>query len=369
MAAEERYQKLQNLPDDGELNEAICLVEICANLTKGVQNTQAMKKKSKKDNSPVTIADLAVQALVTLYLQETRQGFHLIAEEDSTQCKDGEILTSVTNLINTHFPFESCGERTEFTTQEVINALENSDADPSLVPECWVMDPIDGTRGFVNSEQYAVALGKIKDGKLEFACVACPNVPEERPFINTCTYNAESHFYSAPGNDPEQQTSWLMAAIRGHGCRQTYFDLGQTGTLFEGMEQCQVSTKEGLFDFNFCESSNHPPGTQAKTARMVKATEDPEPTYRMDSMVKYCLVAAGEMDGYLRFSGCGRQKVWDHVGELLVTEAGGSVTDVEGRGLNFGLGKFLTENTQIVASNGNSHQLILDVAEAVIKGS
>lgn len=30
----------------------------------------------------------------------------------------------------------------------------------------WVLDPIDGTRGFVGMRQYAVCLGLIKDGEV-----------------------------------------------------------------------------------------------------------------------------------------------------------------------------------------------------------
>lgn len=32
----------------------------------------------------------------------------------------------------------------------------------------WVLDPIDGTRGFVGMRQYAVCLGLIKDGEVSW---------------------------------------------------------------------------------------------------------------------------------------------------------------------------------------------------------
>lgn len=365
MAAEERHLKEQNLPDDAELNEAIFLTEICGNLTHIVQGSKELGERRKGDCSEVTKADLAVQALVTLYLQETRQRFHLCAEEDSSQLKDKEMLLAVTNLVNEHFPFSVCNDRESFTTEDIIAALDNADADTSKVNECWVMDPIDGTRGFVNYGQYAVALGKISDGGLEFAVVCSPNVPQGS-FADLCSYDAEYDHYACPGYNPEQKDAQLLAALRGHGCRETRFEFGSTGLMFEGMESVNVSQKTALFDFKFCESSNFPPTSQAKTARLVSATDNP--MYRLDSMAKYCLVATGEMEGYLRFSGVGRQKIWDHVGELLVIEAGGMVTDVNGKRLKMSVGKFMTENIQIVASNGKCHQAILDVAEAVLKG-
>jgi len=366
MAAAERHIKKQNLPDDAELNEAIFLTEICGNLTRTVQGSKELKERTKGDCSPVTKADLAVQALVTLYLQETRQRFNLCAEEDSSQVKDEEMLLAVTALVNEHFPFSVCPDRESFTTEDITSALDNADADTSKVNECWVMDPIDGTRGFVRYGQYAVALGKIKDGGLELAVVCSPNVPAGRPFTDLCTYDAESDSHQSPGYNSEQTDASLLAALRGHGCRETRFEFGSTGLMFEGMDPINVSNKTALFEFNFCESVNFPPPSQAKTARLVSAADNP--MYQLDSMAKYSLVAAGEMDCYLRFSGMGRQKIWDHVGELLVIEAGGMVTDVNGKRLNFTVGKKLTENIQIVASNGKCHQAILDVAEAVLKG-
>ena len=56
------------------------------------------------------------------------------------------MLLAVTGLVNEHFPFSVCKDRESFTTEDVISALDNADADTSKVNECWVMDPIDGTR-------------------------------------------------------------------------------------------------------------------------------------------------------------------------------------------------------------------------------
>jgi len=83
-------------------------------------------------------------------------------------------------------------------------------------------------------------------------------------------------------------------------------------------------------------------------------------------MAKYALVASGQLDGYVRFSGAGKQKAWDHVGELLVLEAGGSVTDLNENSLNFTVGILLTfNNTGLVASNGKVHGDILEVSRTV----
>ena len=41
----------------------------------------------------------------------------------------------------------------------------------------WVLDPIDGTRGFVGQRQYAVCLGMLQEGEVVLGVLGCPNLP------------------------------------------------------------------------------------------------------------------------------------------------------------------------------------------------
>ena len=61
------------------------------------------------------------------------------------------------------------------------------------------------------------------------------------------------------------------------------------------------------------------------------------PPLRVDSMVKYALLARGDAQLYLRLPGAGyAEKIWDHAaGVLVVTEAGGTVSDIHGKPLEF----------------------------------
>lgn len=43
----------------------------------------------------------------------------------------------------------------------------------------WVLDPIDGTRGFVGMRQYAVCLGMLQDGDVALGVLGCPNLPQD----------------------------------------------------------------------------------------------------------------------------------------------------------------------------------------------
>jgi len=43
-------------------------------------------------------------------------------------------------------------------------------------PSLWTLDPIDGTKGFLRREQYAIALAFIRDGRVELGVLGCPEL-------------------------------------------------------------------------------------------------------------------------------------------------------------------------------------------------
>jgi 3'(2'), 5'-bisphosphate nucleotidase len=52
--------------------------------------------------------------------------------------------------------------------------------------------------------------------------------------------------------------------------------------------------------------------------------------------------------------------VWDHAGGVLVVEeAGGIVTDIDGQPLDFSLGRELSRNRGVIVSNGQFHDRLL----------
>lgn len=50
----------------------------------------------------------------------------------------------------------------------------------------WVLDPIDGTRGFVGMRQYAVCLGLIQDEEVVVGVLGCPNLPQGQVTDDDC---------------------------------------------------------------------------------------------------------------------------------------------------------------------------------------
>jgi 3'(2'), 5'-bisphosphate nucleotidase len=124
----------------------------------------------------------------------------------------------------------------------------------------------------------------------------------------------------------------------------------------------RVSANRATTAARFCESvesghSSH--GDAAELAKRLGITATP---VRMDSQAKYAVVARGEADIYLRLPTRGdyREKIWDHAGGvLIVTEAGGRVSDVDGKPLEFHHGAELLANRGVIVTNGPLHDAVL----------
>jgi len=90
---------------------------------------------------------------------------------------------------------------------------------------------------------------------------------------------------------------------------------------------------------------------------------------RMDSQCKYASIARGDASIYLRLptkKGY-EEKIWDHAsGWLLVHEAGGKVTDVNGKELDFSIGRTLKANSGVIATNGPIHTAVVSAVTTVL---
>jgi 3'(2'), 5'-bisphosphate nucleotidase len=89
----------------------------------------------------------------------------------------------------------------------------------------------------------------------------------------------------------------------------------------------------------------------------------------MDSQAKYATVARGFADAYLRLpTKTGYfEKIWDHAGGIaVVEEAGGRVTDVAGKTLDFSRGRELNQNRGVIVTNGLLHDQIVAAVQSVL---
>lgn len=312
---------------------ALAAVREAARLCRAVQLQISAEVLEKKDKSPVTVADFGSQALVCRTLHEAFPDDPVIAEEDSAELRQkAGLLEQVVEHVQTLRPGAD-GEA-------VCRWIDYGGA-KAYSPRFWTLDPIDGTKGFLRSEQYAIALALVVDGEVTVGALACPNLPVD------------------PG---AAQLGVIYVAVRGEGVVRVPMD-------GDGEAQpVQVSTTASGHTARFCESVESGHTAQDDAANVATTLGISAAPVRMDSQAKYAVVARGEADIYLRLPTRPGyvERIWDHAaGVLVVTEAGGRATDIFGRTLDFSHGAGLEQNKGVIVTNGRLHEAVLGALEKV----
>ena len=318
--------------DTPEIRFAIKAARQAALLVKDIQAEMVTDALTKDDRSPVTIADFAAQALVAHLLKSTFPEDVLVGEENASVLREEEgqqTLQIITKYIKTRIQ--------KLTKADVADLIDYGAKEP--VKRFWTVDPIDGTKGFLRGEQYAVALALIENNEVQIGVLACPNL--------TDGYKPE---IGGPGS--------LIVAQRGEGTWTTNL----TGSL--EFTQLKVSDVEDPKDARFLRSyeSGHTNVSQLDVIGEVMGVAA-EPV-RMDSQAKYGVLAAGGGDIIFRLISSKlpdyKEKIWDQAaGSIVCEEAGGKITDLDGTPLDFSQGRTLAKNRGVVASNSKLHHLAL----------
>lgn len=286
---------------------------------------------TKGDASPVTVADFAAQAIVCATLVDRLGAIELVGEESSSDLADNEPLRDgVIDLV-------AAQRGSDVSAQQVLEWISVGHAD-GLGDRHWTLDPIDGTKGFLRGDQYAIALALIEDGEVVLGVLGCPNLP-----------------------NPDGSRGAIFVAVDGR-CEMY-------GPVGDRARPVQVAAPATLAQARLCESveaghSNH--DHSSLIAARLGITAEP---YRIDSQCKYGAVARGDASIYLRLPTRAdyREKVWDHAaGKFVVEQAGGRVTDVDGLPLDFSHGRVLEGNRGVIATDGRFHDRVVAATQAVL---
>lgn len=320
-----------------EQSLAIAAVREAAHLCRKVQVQITPDVLEKKDKSPVTVADFGTQALICRQIDLKFPNDPIIGEEDASDLRSNnnqQLLHQITSHVNEFTP--------EADSQTVCNWIDRGGAS-DYSPRFWTLDPIDGTKGFLRGDQYAIALALIIDGQIAVAALGCPNLSAD---INGQTYNG-----------------LIFTAVVGQGTTMLPID----DPDHPGITIHVTSTNHSA-DARFCESveSGHTSHSDsASIARELGINNEP---YRIDSQCKYAAVARGDADIYLRLPTRPGyvERIWDHAaGVLVVTEAGGSVSDIAGNPLEFNHGQGLEKNKGVIVTNGKLHDAVIQAIQSV----
>ena len=145
----------------------------------------------------------------------------------------------------------------------------------------------------------------------------------------------------------------VAIAIRGGGAWKEPLEGGQRDQLTVS----QVAEPNHARLIQSVEPSHTNKAVMQRIRAELRIATDP---VRMDSQVKYLLIASGEVDMMFRLTPAVdpgfRSMIWDQAaGSLFVEEAGGRVSDLDGQALDFSTGAQLTSNRGVLATNGPLH--------------
>jgi 3'(2'), 5'-bisphosphate nucleotidase len=327
-----------------EIKFALHAVRQSAQLVQQIHSETVTHHLTKDDRSPVTLADFASQALVAQLLSEAFPFDPLVAEEDASAFrspseagkeKAESLLEQVTDYVARFAPTAN--------PNNVCNWIDYGRSMPS--GRFWTLDPIDGTKGFLRGDQYAVALALVIDGQVQVGVLGCPNL--------------------ADGYRPDLEgAGTLVIAARGQG---TWFTpLADPGSY----EQLNVSQRSSPAEARLLRSFESGHTDASKIEELADVLGIQTQPVRMDSQAKYSVLAAGKGDLMLRLLSPDkpnyREKIWDQAaGSLVIEEAGGQVSDLDGKPLDFTAGRTLAHNRGILASNGLLHPAALEALTTI----
>ncbi len=294
---------------------------------------------TKDDRSPVTVADFAVQAIIAMELTDALGETLIVGEEtaDALRLDDhSALLEAVVSAVREYRP--------QVEAPEVLAAIDAGNHD-ATAESYWVLDPIDGTKGFLRGQQYAVALAHLASGRVDLGVMGCPNLSLD-------------HSRPLDAADPHGS---IYTAVRGGGASETPAD--DPSAAPRPIRRDPTGPAEPI---RLCASVEAAHSKHRDVERVVERLGGLIEYARLDSQSKYALVARGQADAYLRLPTRKAyvEKIWDQAaGMLIATEAGAVVTDITGAPLDFSHGPRLEANRGIVCARADLHGRIIEAIE------
>ena len=269
----------------------------------------------KEDRSLVTAADLAAQALILKTLIEHLPGEQVLAEE-SVETLDPpgrtEVVLELVEQIDGH-------SISKAELREWIGYRGEEDSD-----RIWLLDPIDGTKGYVRGSGYALSLATLEEDRVTRSYLA---VPESTLHV-------------------EGVTGFLFSAVRQEGAFKYDIVNGEVQSITP--PPAPVAGRDALViaATRAHENVDLPPGAAAQGFEVGLLS--------MDSIAKYAALSTGAAHLYPRKPSrwIGPFYCWDHAaGVLLVEETDGKVTDLTGKSFDWSNKERLIHNKGIFAAS------------------
>lgn len=292
------------------------------------ESTLSGVPEAKTGDEPVTIADYAAQAILLRTIARVAPSHAILAEESSAHLRgQGESTRSRVRDLVADALCES------LTFDAVCALIDHAGAES---PFAWAIDPIDGTRGFIRRDQYCVAVALLERGVPLLGVLACPNLA------------VDSRSSAGP-------KGVLFVARRGEGAWSEPLAGGPRARIHVR----DITDPTAMRILASVETAHGDPALIDRVVHDLHLGG----MVRIDSQVKYGALARGDAEFYVRPRNRPerRENVWDHAaGVLMVEEAGGKATDLDGKPLDFSTGRKMLHNRGVLVSHGPWHDKLLE---------
>ncbi|EMR68432.1 putative 3 -bisphosphate nucleotidase protein [Eutypa lata UCREL1] len=349
-------------PYSRELEVAFGALQKAAKISRSVLAEADLGVLAKDDLSPVTIADFAIQALLTATFHAAFPDDKFVGEESAAELRENPTLLA---RVWGHLRRDA-GEDEDGIPDSPEQACEMIDWCGAGVPggagsgRVWVFDPIDGTQNFVHGGLYAINVALLEDGKQVLSAVGCPNLAldAQAPVLDSSL-------------DPDGR-GCIAFAVRGHGTHVR-------SLLAEGSsDETPITIRtipqhaETARDLQSVTSmSALASGLEDLHAAAAAQLQMPFPGCNLLPWVlRYVVMGLGLANTtFWVYVSRGRlAKTWDHAGAMLLfEEVGGKITDVDGRPIDLTAGRKLSANYGFVAAPGNLHDRVLRTLQDVVR--
>lgn len=324
---------------------------------------QELGTVSKDDLSHVTIADFAIQALLTSTLHAAFPNDSFVGEESAAALRANPALlervwqalqairvdSAPATIAAVTFPdspermcqlIDWCGEGVPHTTGRV-----------------WVFDPIDGTENFIQGLVYAVNVALLVDSAQTLSVVGCPNMSMD------LRYPAGDDSLDPAGD------GCLLFTARGHGAwvRKLHGPVGEA--VVEAKRVPRHAGTEMLGDLRSVSARNTSGlGTVHAEVAGRLGVEFPG-CVLLPWVIRWVLLAlgVGNATWWVYKSRSRLAKIWDHAGAMLLfEEVGGRISDVDGEPISMVAGREMRANYGFVAAPAALHATVLETVREVL---
>ncbi|KAK4152294.1 hypothetical protein C8A00DRAFT_44641 [Chaetomidium leptoderma] len=348
-----------------ELEAAIAAAETAAHISREVlaaaqaDATAGSFDVVKDDLSPVTVADFAIQALLTRTLGDAFPADGFIGEESADELRQSpkllsRVLAVLAQCAAANTPFRDADDLCD-----VIDSC--STLAPGTGPDrIWVFDPIDGTKTFIRHEQYAVNIALLEGKRQVLSVVACPllSVDVRAPVTDDSV-------------DPTGR-GCLLYAVRGYGA-YTRPLLGDPGEVLQPRRiprHAENATSPRDLRSVTCWALLDS-GVDVVHKGVAEQLQVPFPGCDLLGWVpRWAVMAVGaaNMTVWVYKKRDRYAKIWDHAGAMLLfEEVGGMITDVHGKEIDLAAGRKLEANFGFVAAPKKLHHIVLKAVHDTLK--